>query len=842
MSDMNKNIQNTPIEQEMESSYLAYAMSVIVSRALPDARDGLKPVHRRILYGMLDLDLRHTASFKKSARIVGEVMGKYHPHGDGAIYDTMVRMAQEWSLRYRLINGQGNFGSIDGDSAAAYRYTEAKLLKLAEELLADIDKETVDFQPNFDGALEEPTVLPSRFPNLLVNGSDGIAVGMATKIPPHNLSEVIDAVLMYIENPYGTLDELLTVIQGPDFPTGGYIVGRQGILDAFRTGRGRVVMRCKSHEEEVSKDKAAIVVTEIPFQVNKSSLLENIANLVRDKKVEGISDLRDESDRKGMRIVIELKRGENSDLVLNHLYKQTALQTSFSVNMVALVQGRPEILNLQRLLGVYVSHRFDVVTRRTRYELRKAEERAHILRGLKIALENIEEVIKIIRASASTDDARDQLMDRFEFSEVQAKSILAMRLSTLTNLETQKIIDELAELEKRIEELRTILRDRGLVFEIIREELIEIKEAYGDARRSEIIPDEGEINIRDLLADEQRLITVTHTGYLKHVALSIYNQQGRGGKGLSGLTMKDEDFVEHFFIARTFDYVVFFTNRGRCFARQSYRLPEGSRTSKGKAMVNFLQLEEGEKVTAMIPVESLEDNSFKDEDKLFITMVTRNGLIKKSKLSAYRSATRDNGILAIRFASPKDEVVSVKLSDNSCELIMGTYHGKAIRFPEKQVRSVGRVSQGVGGIRLEEGDYVVGMEILAVEDEGAREKTTLLAVTEKGFGKRTYLSEYRKTERFRKGVLNIKVTHKIGNVIGFMEIKLGEEIILISKNGKIIRLLSKDIPRYGRATQGVRMIRLGAGDFLVGVSKICPEEEEEGSEGSPEEIPEPIQD
>lgn len=827
MTESNTKIIQTPIEQEMESSYLAYAMSVIVSRALPDARDGLKPVHRRILYAMMELDLRHSSSYKKSARIVGEVMGKYHPHGDSAIYETMVRMAQAWSMRYMLVNGQGNFGSIDGDSAAAYRYTEAKMRRMAEELLRDIDKETVDFVPNFDSALTEPSVLPSKFPNLLVNGSDGIAVGMATKIPPHNLSEVIDAMLMYLDNPYVTVDELLTVIKGPDFPTGAYIVGNSGIISAFKTGRGRVVMRAKSHVEEFQKDREAIIVTEIPFQVNKSSLLENIANLVRDKKIEGISDLRDESDRKGMRIVIELKRGENSDLVLNHLYKHTALQSFFGINMVALVNNRPELLNLPRLLSVYVSHRFDVVTRRTRYELRKAEERAHILEGLKIALENIDEVIQTIKSSPNTDEARERLMARFELSEIQARAILAMRLSTLTNLETQKIMDELAELEILIGQLKEILADRGKVFEIIRKELLEVKEQYGDERRSEIIPDQGEINIRDLLPDEQKVITVTHSGYLKHVPLSTYSSQGRGGKGLTGLTMKDEDFVEHFYIARTFDYVMFFTNKGKCFARPSHSLPEGSRTSKGKALVNFLNLEEGEKVTAMIPIESVEDGGYKDGENLFITMVTRNGLIKKSQLHEYRSATRENGILAIKFASDDDEVVSVALSDNQCDLIMGTYLGKAIRFPEQLVRAVGRVSQGVRGIKLGDGDFVVGMEILSEgTEEENREKPTLLAVTEKGYGKRTYLNEYRVTNRAGKGVLNIQVKPKIGNVIGFMEIKLKEEIILISKNGKIIRLRSADIPRYGRATQGVKMIDLAKGDILVGVSKIPLEDEE----------------
>lgn len=823
-------ILEVPIKSEMEQSYLAYAMSVIVSRALPDARDGLKPVHRRIFYAMMELDLRHNAAFKKSARIVGEVMGKYHPHGDSAIYETMVRMAQPWSMRGVLVDGQGNFGSVDGDSAAAYRYTEARMKSLGEELLVDIDKETVDFQDNFDGSLREPVVLPAKFPNLLVNGADGIAVGMATKIPPHNLREVIDAIFLYMENPYISVEELMQVIKGPDFPTGGYIVGTKGIQNAFKTGRGRVVMRARTHTEEMSKDRESIIVTEIPFQVNKASLIESIADLVRDKKVEGISDLRDESDKKGMRIVIELKRGENPDIVLNHLLKHTALQTSFGVNMVALVQGRPEILSLPRLLGIYISHRFDVVTRRTRYELRKAEERAHILEGLKIALDNIDEVIQIIRSSSTTDIARERLMERFDFTEIQARAILAMRLSTLTNLETQKIVDELEELMKLIAHLREILATRSMVFDIIREELTQIREKYGDERRSEIVPDSGEIILRDLLEDQPMLITMTNTGYLKALPLSTYEHQGRGGKGMSGLSMKDDDYVSQLFIARTFDYILFFTNQGRCFARYTHTLPEGSRTSRGKAIVNFLKLEEGEKVTTLIPVHSAQDGEYTDGENLYITMVTKKGLVKKSKLSEYNSATRENGILALRFATEDDELVGVKISDNSRELVMGTYLGKAIRFPEEKVRSVGRVSQGVKGIDLEDGDYVVGMEILmglseAELAEGTEAvEPTLLVVTEKGYGKRTKLGEYRITNRAGKGVMNVKVNHKIGNVVGFMEIGDGDEIILITWNGKVIRLKSMDIPCYGRATQGVRVINLGSGDKLVGVSRISQDQ------------------
>lgn len=828
----NDSIIPVSIIDEMESSYLAYAMSVIVSRALPDARDGLKPVHRRILYGMMDLDLRHNAAYKKSARIVGDVMGKYHPHGDTAIYDTMVRLAQPWAMRYMLVDGQGNFGSVDGDRAAAYRYTEARMKPMAEELLRDIGKETIDYVPNFDGSLKEPSVLPAKFPNLLVNGGDGIAVGMATKIPPHNLTEVINAMMMYMDNPSVTVEELMTVIKGPDFPTGGFIVGNKGIVDAFKTGRGRLKIRAKHHIEEISNDKVALIFTEIPFQVNKANLILHIADLVRDKKLEGISDLRDESDKKGMRVVVELKRGENPDIVVNKLYKHTALQSYYGINTVALVQGRPEILSLPRLLGVYISHRFDVVTRRTRYELKKAEERAHILRALKIALDNIDEVIQIIKTSNSTEIAKNRLMERFGFDEIQAKAILAMRLSALTSLESQKIIDELEELEKLIAHLKGILSDRTKIFDIIKEELTEMRDKYGDERKSEIVPDMGDINIRDLLVNEKKLITVTHSGYIKHVPLETYTNQGRGGKGLTGLSMKDGDFVEHLFIAKTFDYIIFFTNRGRCFARATYNLPEGSRTSKGKAMVNLLNLEKDEKVTAVLPVKSTSDDQFENGDSLYISMATKFGLIKKSKLIDYRSATRDNGILAIKFQSEEDEVVAVKLSDNTAELIMGTHFGKAIRFPEDKVRSVGRVSQGVRGIKLDDEDFVVGMEILTLEEEG-KEKTTLMAVTHKGYGKRTYLREYRITNRAGKGVKNININQKNGPVVKFMEIKLDDEVILISKQGKIIRLKANSIPRYGRATQGVRMINLAKGDHLVGVSRIHSDSDDE-----PDSLPE----
>jgi DNA gyrase subunit A len=828
MEELNKEIVPFSIKDEMENSYLAYAMSVIVSRALPDARDGLKPVHRRILYAMMELDLSHRSSFKKSARIVGEVMGKYHPHGDSAIYDTMVRMAQSWSMRYELVDGQGNFGSIDGDRAAAYRYTEARMKSMAEELLADIGKETVDFQDNFDGGLQEPVVLPSRFPNLLVNGSDGIAVGMATKIPPHNLTEVIDGILMYMDNPKASVEELMTVIKGPDFPTGGYIVGRKGIVDAYKSGRGRVVMRAKTDTEEVSRDKMAIIVTEIPFQVNKSALIEHIADLVKDKKIESISDIRDESDRKGMRIVIELKRGEAPELTLNQLYKHTNLQSSFGVNMVALVNNRPETLGLQRLLGVYVSHRFDVITRRTRYELRKAEERAHILRGLKIALDNIDEVIQIIKSSETTDTARERLIGRFDFSEIQARAILSMRLQSLTNMETQKILDELEELEKMIAHYKEILANRYMVYDIIKEELQEIRDKYGDERRSEIIADTGEIDVRDLLKDEQKLVTVSHTGYLKSVPLETYSAQRRGGKGMSGMSLKDDDFIQYMFIATTFDYVMFFTNRGRCWSKYSYTLPEGSRTSRGKAMVNFLNLDPGEKVTAMLPVKTTEDGNYENGEELFITMVTKQGKIKKSKLNDYISATRENGIRAIKFADESDEVVAVKLSNNSSQVVIGTRFGKAIRFPEETVRPMGRVSQGVKGIDFKEkGDEVVGMEALSDE------QTTLLVITNEGYGKRTALEEYRITNRGGYGIRNIRLSTRQREVIGFTEIRETDELILISRSGKIIRMAADTIPVYGRDTQGVRLINLDEEDHLVGFSVIEAEDlSDEDGEGT----------
>jgi DNA gyrase subunit A len=812
-----ENIINTNIEEEMQSSYLAYAMSVIVSRALPDARDGLKPVHRRILYAMMELDLKHNSAFKKSARIVGEVMGKYHPHGDTAIYDTMVRMAQNWSLRYLLVDGQGNFGSVDGDRAAAYRYTEARMKSMAEELLADIEKETVDYQDNFDGSLREPVVLPSKFPNLLVNGSDGIAVGMATKIPPHNLSEVIDALLLYMDNPSASVEEFMKVLTGPDFPTGGYIIGRQGILNAYRTGRGRVIMRAKTHFEELSSDKTAIIVTELPYQVNKATLVENIAEMVKDKKIESISDLRDESDRNGMRIVIETKRGENPDVVLNQLLKQTSMQTSFGINMVALVQNRPETLGLLRLLGVYVSHRFDVVTRRTRYELRKAEERAHILRGLKIALENIDEVIQIIKSSSNTEMAKERLIERFGFSEIQAKAILAMRLQALTNMETQKIIDELAELEKLIDYLKSILADRRKVFDIIKKELQEIKEKYGDERRTEILDDESEMDMRDLLKEEQKLITMTRSGYLKSVPLDTYSIQGRGGKGLMGMGMKEGDFVESMHIASTFDYMMFFTNRGRCWAKYTYELPEGTRTSKGKALVNVLNLESNEKVTAMMPVKSSADGLFHNGEHLYIVMGTKKGMIKKSKLNEYISAKRERGILAVKL-NDGDEVVTVRLSDNSREVVMGTRFGLAIRFPEEKVRSIGRTSQGVKGIKLQDDDIVVGMEVLDLKKDGEKE-STLLVVTNEGYGKRTVLSKYRTTNRAGKGIINIKLTRK-REVIGFQEVSENDEVILVTQKGKIIRIDAVTIGCYGRGTQGVRLINLDEDDSLVKFSVI----------------------
>ena len=831
----NKDIFPVQIEDEMRDSYIDYAMSVIVSRALPDVRDGLKPVHRRILFGMHELGLAHNRAFKKSARIVGEVMGKYHPHGDSAIYDTLVRMAQGFSLRYCLVDGQGNFGSIDGDPAAAMRYTEARLQRISEEMLIDIDKETVPFQPNFDDSLKEPVVLPARIPNLLVNGCDGIAVGMATKMPPHNLNEVIDALVLMIENPKVDLEELLTIVKGPDFPTGGYIVSNSEIKQAYRTGRGRVIMRAKTHVEELKNGKERIIVTEIPYQVNKTKLITDIAGLVKDKKVEGISDLRDESDRRGMRIVIELKKNENPELVTNKLFKYTQMQQTFGINMVALVDNRPLVLNLRRLCSEYLKHRRDVVIRRTRFELRKALERLHILEGLKIALDNIDEVIELIKKADNVEEARNGLMKRFALSHRQSQAILDMRLQKLTSLETEKIMEEYEAIKLTVEELKKILADMALVWDIVKEELLDVKTKYGDGRKTTFILDTSNFDPRDLLEEETKVITVSSSGFIKSIPEDTYRRQRRGGKGLKGVGLKDEDVVETIFVANTFDNVLFFTNKGKVYSQEVYKIPQGERTSKGRPLVNLLNLEKGESVTAILPVKEF------DPEK-YIVQVTKRGLVKRTSLDKYKSCTRQKGIKAIKFAYEDDEVIRARLTDGKNTIVMGTKLGKAIHFDENDARAQGRISQGVKGVSLSDEDEVVGMEVV-------RERACLLVVTEKGYGKRTDIEEYRVQGRGGQGIINIKVNPRNGNVAAFREVEDEDEVIVSTQSGKFIRISANNISKIGRNTQGVRIIDLGQHDKVIGITvlKTDPEEmhkeepkegEAEAQEAKPAETPE----
>ncbi len=812
----NKDIFPVQIEDEMRDSYIDYAMSVIVSRALPDVRDGLKPVHRRILFGMHELGLAHNRAFKKSARIVGEVMGKYHPHGDSAIYDTLVRMAQNFSLRYCLVHGQGNFGSIDGDPAAAMRYTEARLQRISEEMLVDIEKETVPFQPNFDDSLKEPIVLPSRIPNLLVNGSDGIAVGMATKMPPHNLNEVIDALIMLIENPKLDIEELLTVIKGPDFPTGGYIVSNSEIKQAYRTGRGRVIMRAKTHVEELKNGRERVIITEIPYQVNKTKLITDIAGLVKEKKVEGISDLRDESDRRGMRIVIELKKNENPELVTNKLFKYTQLQQTFGINMVALVDNRPLVLNLRQLCTEYLKHRRDVVIRRTRYELRKALERLHILEGLKIALDNIDEVIELIKKAENVDEARTGLMKRFALSHRQSQAILDMRLQKLTSLETEKIIEEYEATKLKVEEFKKILADMALVWDIVKEELLDVKTKFGDGRRTTFIMDTSNFDPRDLLEEETKVITVSTSGYIKSIPEDTYRRQRRGGKGLKGVGLKEEDMVETIFVANTFDNVLFFTNKGKVYSQEVYKIPQGERTSKGRPLVNLLNLEKGESVTAILPVKEF------DESK-FIVQVTKHGLVKRTSLDKYKSCKRQKGIKAIKFAHEDDEVIRARLTDGKNTIVMGTKLGKAIHFDENDARAQGRISQGVKGVTLANEDEVVGMEVV-------RERACLLVVTEKGYGKRTDIDEYRVQGRGGQGIINIKVNPRNGNVAAFREVEDEDEVIVSTQSGKFIRISANNISKIGRNTQGVRIIDLGQHDKVIGITVLKTDPEEMNKE------------
>jgi DNA gyrase, A subunit len=804
------------IEDQMKSAYIDYSMSVIVSRALPDVRDGLKPVHRRVLYGMLDLGVTSGKPYKKSARIVGDVLGKYHPHGDSSVYDTMVRMAQDWSLRYPLIDGQGNYGSVDGDPPAAMRYTEARLKKIAEELLSDINKDTIDYQLNFDDSLEEPTVLPTRIPNLLVNGASGIAVGMATNMAPHNLSEVVDGIVAYIDNRDIEIAELMQYIKGPDFPTGGIIYGYAGVQEAFQTGRGRIVMRARAEIETTKTGREQIIVTEIPYQVNKSEMIKRTADLVNEKKIEGISEIRDESDRHGLRIVYEIKRDGNASIILNNLYKYTALQTSFSVNNIALVHGRPMLLNLKDMIYHFVEHRHEVVVRRTRFELAEAEKRAHILEGLLIALDHLDEVIQLIRSSETPDDARTGLMERFGLSDIQARAILDMTLRRLTGLERDKIKEEYAELMKTIEYLKSVLEDEGLRMKIIKDELLEVKEKYGDERRSVIVHSAEDMRMEDFIEDEDVVITISHEGYVKRTPLSEYRRQGRGGKGLMGTNTREEDFTEHIITASAHNYMLFFTEAGRCFWLRAFEIPEGGRTSRGRAIQNIINIPKEEKIKAYIKVKNLKDQEYLENN--FIIMCTKRGTIKKTSLEAY-SRPRANGINAINI-NEGDQLLEACLTDGSSEIVMALRSGRAIRFNESTVRPMGRTATGVRGVTLAgPDDEVVGM--ISVNSS----ETTVLVVSEKGYGKRTDIEDYRVTNRGGKGVKTINVTEKTGKLVAIKDVTDNEDLMIINKSGIVIRIAISELRVMGRATQGVRLISLKGDDEIASVAKVEHEEE-----------------
>lgn len=804
------------IEQEMKSAYIDYSMSVIVSRALPDVRDGLKPVHRRVLYGMLDLGLGSGSTYKKSARIVGEVLGKYHPHGDASVYDTMVRMAQPWSLRYPFVDGQGNFGSIDGDNPAAMRYTEAKLQKIAEEMLADINKNTIDYRLNFDDSLEEPTVLPAKIPNLLVNGTSGIAVGMATNMAPHNLTECVDAIVAYIDNRDITIEELMKYIKAPDFPTGGIIYGYDGVKDAYETGRGRVVIRAKAEIESVG-DRERIIVSEIPYQVNKGQMIERTAELVNEKKIEGISEIRDESDREGMRIVYEIKRDANAGVVLNNLYKYTSLQSSFSINSIALVKGRPMMLNLKSLITNYVEHRHEVVVRRTQFDLSEAEKRAHILEGLLIALDHLDQVIALIRSSQTPEDAREGLMSKFGLSEIQAKAILDMTLRRLTGLERDKIKDEYAELMKLIAYLKSILDDEELRMQIIKEELAEIKAKYGDERRTAIVYAGGDMRMEDFIEDEDVVITISHEGYVKRTPLTEYKSQARGGKGSLGSNSRDADFIEHIIVASNHNYMLLFTDQGKCFWLRVYEIPEGTRASKGRAIQNIINVPKEEKIKAYIKVKDLKDQEYLENN--FIIMCTKRGTIKKTSLEAY-SRPRSNGVNAINI-SEGDSLLEACLTTGSSEIVMAIRSGRAIRFNESTVRPMGRTATGVRGISLDSKDEVVGM--ISVNDT----ETTVLVVSEKGYGKRTDLDDYRITNRGGKGVKTISVTEKTGNLVAIKDVTDADDLMIINKSGIVIRIALAEVRVAGRATQGVRLINLKGSDEIASITKVVHEEDAE---------------
>jgi len=817
------------IEDEMRESFIDYSMSVIVQRALPDVRDGLKPVHRRILYAMYELGLTPGRPYKKSASVVGEVLGKYHPHGDAAVYDSLVRMVQDFSLRYPLVDGQGNFGSIDGDNAAAYRYTEARLTPVAMELLEDLEKGTVDFVPNFDDRLQEPTVLPAKLPNLLVNGSSGIAVGMATNIPPHNLREVVDACIYLVDHPDAGVDELTRFIKGPDFPTGGIIHGLDGIREAYRSGRGRIIMRARAMVEEKEGGRQQIVVTEIPFMVNKARMIEQIAELVREKKLTDITAIRDESDREGIRVVIELRRDAIPQIVLNQLFKHTQMQSTFGVILLALVKGVPQILNLKELIQHFLDHRHEVVVRRTEHDLNEAEEREHILEGLKIAVDAIDEVVELIKTSPDTDTASARLQERFGLSERQAKAILDMRLARLTGLEIEKLEQELAEVRKLIADLRDILANRERRLNIIKDELRELAQKYGDERRTEIVRAAGDLSLEDLIADEEMVITVSHHGYIKRLPVSTYRRQRRGSRGLQGMETREEDWVEHLFLAQTHDYVMFFTRQGHCYWLKVHEIPQAGRAARGKPIVNLLALRPDEQIAALVPVREF------SEDR-YLIFATRQGTVKKTALSAYRNV-RATGINAINIAEG-DELIDVQITNGDDEVILATREGMAIRFHEADVREMGRVATGVRGITLDEGDHVIGMVVVRRD---AAPETSLLVVTEYGRGKRTPVDEYRLQHRGGKGVINFKTNGKSGKVVAIKEVQKGDELMLITRNGVVNRVRCDEIRVIGRATQGVRIMALDEGDVLVDVARLVSEDEDNGGASAVEPVPDTLE-
>ena len=815
------NILDKQLVKELEESYLNYSMSVIMSRALPDARDGLKPVHRRILFSMSEMSAMWNRPYKKSARVVGEVLGKYHPHGDSSIYDAMVRMAQEFSMRHELVQGQGNFGSIDGDRAAAMRYTESRMSKIGSELLRDIDKETIPWTTNFDETLKEPAVLPAVYPNLLVNGSEGIAVGMATKIPPHNLSELVDGLVELMSNPEAEVKDLMKHIKGPDFPTFGKALGAQGIIDAYETGRGKVIMQGRAHVEPASKGRDSLIITELPYQVNKANLIEKIAYLARDKKIEGIAELRDESDKDGMRVVIEIKRDAVPEVVLNQLYKQTQLQDTFGIILLALVDGTPKVMNLKEILEVFIAFRLDVVVKRTKFDLAKAEARAHILEGLKIALKNIDKIVETIKKSKDPVSAKEALMEGFGLSEKQSQAILDMRLQRLTGLETDKIISEYKDIIQHISELKGILESKSKRMEIIKEELLEVKEKYGEERRTEIIKDFTTLSIEDMIAEEEMVLTITHNGYIKRTSLSTYRSQRRGGRGVQGASSRDEDFVEHLFVANTHSYILFFTDKGKCYWVKVYDIPEGGRAAKGRAIVNLIGCEAEEKVSAFISVKEFNEDHF-------VVMATEKGIVKKTKLSAY-SNPRKKGIYAVEIRDG-DRLIEARVSTGDNDILLGTRNGKSIRFSEEQIRPSGRKTMGVKGITLSsEDDRLVGMLLIK------REGTTVLVATEKGFGKRTEISQYRAQKRGGKGVLTMKTTEKVGKMVTIKEVVDKDDLMIITNQGVLIRQPVAQIRAIGRATQGVKLIKLGEGTLVSSITRIMTEEES-GDDSSPEEV------